>query len=92
MPNYFRLIAVAVSQSALNEGIGEAHRPYAWRVHFRQGQRGRVWQGPFSSFALEEPNLLAGTRSFELQVDSGRDDPVDQLIPPFIFPCPHRRG
>src|SRR5262249_37906713 len=46
--------------------IGEAHRRYTRRVHFRKGWRGHLWQGRFASFVMDEPYLLAAARYIEL--------------------------
>jgi sulfatase maturation enzyme AslB (radical SAM superfamily) len=30
----------------------EAHRRYTWAINFREGWRGHLWQGRFSSYAM----------------------------------------
>ncbi len=64
MPNY--LIVVPETKDGLNLAIGEAHRRYTRRINFREGWRGHLWQGRFSSFIMEERYLLACTRYVEL--------------------------
>ena len=59
------LIVVPESGDALRKGIGEAHRRYTRRVNFREGWRGHLWQGRFSSFPLDENYLLAAGRYVE---------------------------
>ena len=66
MPNHVHLIAVPETKDGLNLAIGEAHRRYTRRVNFREGWRGHLWQGRFSSFILDQNHLLAGTRYVEL--------------------------
>ena len=52
MPNHVHLIAVPKTRDGLTRAIGEAHRRYAWRVNFREGWRGHLWQGRFASFMI----------------------------------------
>ncbi len=65
MSNHAHLIVVPESEDALRKGIGEAHRRYTRRVNFREGWRGHLWQGRFSSFPLDEHYLLAAGRYVE---------------------------
>jgi putative transposase len=66
MPNHVHLIAVPDTKDALNLAIGEAHRRYTRRINFREGWRGHLWQGRFSSSILDENYLLTCTRYIEL--------------------------
>jgi len=66
MPNHVHLIAVPETKDGLNLAIGEAHRRYTRRINFREGWRGHLWQGRFSSFIMEERYLLACARYVEL--------------------------
>jgi len=66
MPNHVHLVAVPETKESLNLAIGEAHRRYTRRVNFREGWRGHLWQGRFSSFILDQNYLLACTRYVEL--------------------------
>jgi len=66
MPNHVHLIAVPQSEDGLCRAIGEAHRRYARRINSREGWRGRLWQGRFASFVMDEPYLLAAARYVEL--------------------------
>jgi len=67
MPNHIHLIAVPTTKDGLNLAVGEAHRRYTRRINFREGWRGHLWQGRFSSFIIDEPYLLACTRYIELK-------------------------
>ena len=60
------MIAVPETKEGLNLAIGEAHRRYTRRINFREGWRGHLWQGRFSSFILDENHLLACVRYIEL--------------------------
>ena len=66
MPNHVHLIAIPQSEDGLRSAIGEAHRRYTRHVNFRQGWRGHLWQGRFSSFPIDESYLLAAARYVEL--------------------------
>jgi REP-associated tyrosine transposase len=66
MPNHVHLVAVPETKAGLNLAIGEAHRRYTRRVNIREGWRGHLWQGRFSSFILDQNHLLACTRYVEL--------------------------
>lgn len=66
MPNHIHLIVVPETKDGLNQAIGETHRLYTRRFNFREGWRGHLWQGRFSSFIMEERYLLAFTRYVEL--------------------------
>ena len=66
MPNHTHLIAVPQTKEGLHKAIGEAHRRYARMINFREGWRGYLWQGRFSSFVMDEPYLLAAARYIEL--------------------------
>jgi len=37
----------------LRAALGEAHRRYTRQVNFREGWRGYLWQGRFTSAAME---------------------------------------
>lgn len=65
MPNHVHLIAVPKTEEGLRRGIGEAHRRYSRRINFREGWRGHLWQGRFSSFPMDELHLLAAARYVE---------------------------
>ena len=66
MPNHSHLIAVPGSEEALRHAIGEAHRRYTAAVNKRQGWTGHLWQGRFSSFAMDARYTLAAARYIEL--------------------------
>ncbi len=66
MPNHVHLIAVPAAISSLARGIGEAHRRYSRLINFREGWRGFLWQGRFSSCPLDPTHLVAAVRYVEL--------------------------
>ena len=65
MANHVYLVVVFETEDALRKGIGEAHRRYTRRANFREGWRGHLWQGRFSSFPLDENYLLGVGRYVE---------------------------
>jgi len=62
MPNHIHLIAVPESEDGLRRAIGEAHRRYTRRINFREGWRGHLWQGRFSSFVMDNKHLMKTVR------------------------------
>ena len=66
MPNHVHLIAVPSGEDGLRAAIGEAHRRYTRHVNFREGWRGHLWQGRFSSYPLDEAHLYDAVRYIEL--------------------------
>lgn len=66
MPNHVHLIAVPESEDGLRLAIGEAHRRYTRFINFREGWRGHLWQGRFSSYVMDERYLLACVRYIEM--------------------------
>jgi putative transposase len=49
MLNHIHLITVPHSDRGLRQAIGEAHRRYTRLINVREGWRGHLWQGRFSS-------------------------------------------
>ncbi|UUX51412.1 transposase [Nisaea acidiphila] len=66
MPNHVHLILVPETESGLAAALAEAHRRYTRQVNLREGWRGYLWQGRFSSFPLDGAHLLAAARYVEL--------------------------
>jgi len=66
MPNHIHLVAVPETEDGLALAIGEAHRRHTRLINFREGWRGHLWQGRFSSYAMDEQYLLACIRYVEL--------------------------
>ncbi|HXN05700.1 MAG TPA: transposase [Nitrospiria bacterium] len=66
MPNHIHLIANPQSEEGLRRAIGETHRRYTQQINLREGWRGHLWQGRFTSFPMDESYLLAAARYVEL--------------------------
>ena len=79
MPNHVHLILVPSGADGLRAALGETHRRYSLRINQREDWRGYLWQGRFSSVALDEPHLLAAARYVELNpVRAGMAEAADK--------------
>lgn len=65
MDNHVHLVAVPSDKKSLARAIGEAHRRYTTAINAREGWRGYLWQGRFSSVPLDNAHLLAAVRYIE---------------------------
>ncbi|MBL7130497.1 MAG: transposase [Candidatus Omnitrophica bacterium] len=65
MDNHVHIIAVPKHKDSLARGIGQTHCAYTRMINFREGWRGYLWQGRFSSFLLNERYLFAAVRYVE---------------------------
>jgi putative transposase len=65
MPNHVHLVAVPRTPETLAKALTEVHRRYTQRVNFREGWRGYLWQGRFSSFVMDQAHLLAAAAYVE---------------------------
>jgi len=66
MPNHAHPIAVPATEAGLRLAIGKTHRHYTRRVNFREGWRGHLWQGRFSSCPMDDDYLVAAARCVDL--------------------------
>jgi putative transposase len=66
MPNHVHVIVVPSSEDGLRRALGEAHRRCTRRINFREGWRGHLRHGRFTSFATDERHLLRAARYVEL--------------------------
>jgi putative transposase len=65
MSNHVHLIVVPTRPESLTRAMAETHRRYTRYINFREGWRGYLWQGRFSSFPLDEAYLYAAVRYVE---------------------------
>jgi putative transposase len=65
MDNHVHLIIVPDNEKSLSKAIGEAHLQYTRMINFREGWRGYLWQGRFSSSCLDHKHLFAAIRYVE---------------------------
>ena len=62
MPNHVHIVAVPRDADALGRTFRHVHRHYTGYVNARMRVTGHLWQGRFSSVAVDEQHLLAGLR------------------------------
>jgi putative transposase len=62
MPNHVHFIMAPSRADGLRATFAEAHRRYTARVHARERWTGHLWQGRFSSTAMDERHLIAAAR------------------------------
>jgi putative transposase len=62
MPNHVHLILVPATADGLARAIGETHRQYTGFVNARARWTGHLFQGRFSSVALDEEHLMLAAR------------------------------
>ena len=66
MPNHIHLVLVPMSEDGLARAVGEAHRRYAAFFNARARVIGHLFQGRFSSVAMDDAYLLAAVRYLAL--------------------------
>ncbi len=54
MTNHIHLIVVPPSKDSLVKAIGRTHEAYTRYINFKMGWKGFLWQGRFSSFAMDD--------------------------------------
>ncbi len=62
MPNHVHLILTPSTAEGLSRAVGETHRRYSGFINARARVTGHVFQGRFSSAAMDEPHFLAAVR------------------------------
>jgi putative transposase len=62
MPNHVHFIMTPSHEDGLRATFAEAHRRYTARIHARLKCTGHLWQGRFSSTAMDERHLIAAAR------------------------------
>jgi putative transposase len=62
MPNHVHLILTPIDPLSLARAVGEAHRRYTGFVNARARVTGHLFQGRFSSVAMDEQHVLTGLR------------------------------
>jgi putative transposase len=66
MPNHVHLILVPSRADGLAKAVGEAHRRFTAFVNARARVTGHLFQGRFSSRAMDEAHLVAAARYLAL--------------------------
>jgi putative transposase len=62
MPNHVHIVLVPHDEDGLRRTFGDLHRRYTGYVNARMRTTGHLWQGRFSSVAMDEPHLVAALR------------------------------
>jgi len=62
MPNHVHLILTPRQPEGLASAVGEAHRRYTLAINTREGWKGYLWQGRFSSFPMDSAHLMNAVR------------------------------
>jgi len=65
MDNHVHLIAVPERDESLALLMGRVHQHYTRVINAREGWKGHLWQGRFSSYTLDEPYLFTAVRYIE---------------------------
>ena len=65
MPNHVHVIGVPRESRSLHLAFRETHRRYSSFVNLREGWRGYLWQGRFSSFAMDMEHTYNAIRYVE---------------------------
>ena len=66
MDNHVHHVGVPQSETSLAGAIGETHKAYTKIINEREGWRGFLWQGRFSSYPMDVPYLYRAMRYDEL--------------------------
>ena len=66
MPNHVHIIAVPRDQDGLSRALRYVHRHYTGYINARQRWTGHLWQGRFSSVAMDEPHFVSALRYVSL--------------------------
>ena len=62
MPNHVHIIAVPSDDDGLRRTFRYVHRHYTGYINARMRVTGHLWQGRFSSVAMDEPHLVCALR------------------------------
>ena len=66
MPNHVHLIAVPQKEESLRLAIADTHMRYTRMINSRNGWKGYLWQGRFSSCPMDEDHLYNAAKYVEL--------------------------
>jgi putative transposase len=62
MPNHVHIILTPTDEDGLRRAFGELHRRYTGYINARRRTTGHLWQGRFSSVAMDEPHFVTALR------------------------------
>lgn len=72
MPNHVHIIAVPSDEDGLRRTFRHVHRHYTGYINARLRVTGHLWQGRFSSVAMDEAHLVAALRYVALHPTRAR--------------------
>lgn len=81
MPNHVHIVLVPQDEDGLRRTFGDLHRRYTGYINARMRTTGHLWQGRFSSVAMDEAHLVCALRYVALNpvrarlVERARDWP-----------------
>jgi len=62
MPNHVHIVATPSDEDGLSRAFRYVHRHYTGYINARMRVTGHLWQGRFSSVAMDEPHLVSALR------------------------------
>lgn len=62
MPNHVHIVLIPQDEDGLRRTFGDLHRRYTGYINARMRKTGHLWQGRFSSVAMDEAHLVAAFR------------------------------
>lgn len=62
MPNHVHIILTPADEDGLRRTFGELHRRYTGYINARRRTTGHLWQGRFSSVAMDEAHFVTALR------------------------------
>jgi len=65
MDNHVHLVAIPRSRESFAKAMAEIKRKYTAIMNFKNGWSGKLWQGRFGSFPMDEPHLYSAVRYVE---------------------------
>ena len=78
MPNHVHLVLEPADEGGLARAVAQAHQRYTRHINAREGWTGYLWQGRFSSCAMDEAHALTAVRYVELNPVKARLSPRAQ--------------
>ncbi len=66
MPNHVHVIVTPQDVDGLRRNFGDLHRRYTAQINARHRWTGHLWQGRFSSVAMDDDHLVAAIRYVSL--------------------------
>jgi len=65
MDNHVHFIAVPEKYESLSKAVGKVHRKYSTAINIRNNWKGRLWQGRYDSYPMDEKHTYFAVRYIE---------------------------